>query len=124
MAFTLTFLKVFAWGIYLMAPLLTMFAALIVLLGQIVGRIEGWKRFDSLYWSFITATTVGYGDIPPTRRPARILAILIAFLGLLFTGLLVSIMLESASASFKEAGDTDRLRGVREVMEPAEPSQP
>ena len=124
MDFTVTFLKVFAWGIYLMGPLLSLFAVLIIILGQIVGRIEGWKRFDSLYWSFITATTVGYGDIPPTRRPARILAIIIAFLGLLFTGLLVSIMLESASTSFKEAGDLERLEGVRNVIEQAGPPNP
>lgn len=29
---------------------------------------------DALYWSFITATTVGYGDITPTTPEGRILA--------------------------------------------------
>ena len=116
MEFTFTFLKSFFWGLYLMGPLLGFFAVLIIVLGQVVGRIEGWARFDSLYWSFITATTVGYGDIPPTKKSARMLAIVIAFVGLLFTGLLVATMLETVSITFREMGDLERMTTVRSVM--------
>jgi hypothetical protein len=57
-------------------------ATTVALLGLVVGRKEGWSRFDSVYWSFITAaTTVGYGDIRPVKRVSRIIAVVIASSG-------------------------------------------
>jgi voltage-gated potassium channel len=58
---TITFLREFGVGLLVTFPLLLTLATAITLLGQIVGRMEGWSRFDSFYWSFITATTVGMG---------------------------------------------------------------
>jgi voltage-gated potassium channel len=94
---TVTFLKHFGFGIWLTFPLLLSLAILITLLGQIVGSREGWTRMDSLYWSFITATTVGYGDIKPVNRGARVLAIIIAFLGLLLTGILIAVAVHATN---------------------------
>lgn len=37
---------------------------------------------DALYWSFITATTVGYGDTSPVTTGGRIVSGLLVFLGL------------------------------------------
>lgn len=37
---------------------------------------------DALYWAFITATTVGYGDISPVTPQGRVLAGLLAFAGI------------------------------------------
>ena len=53
--------------------------------------------FDSFYWSFVTATTVGYGDLRPVNRTSRILAILIAIMGLTFTGILIALAMHAAS---------------------------
>jgi len=66
-------------------------------LGQIVGKKEGWSRFDSFYWSFITATTVGYGDFRPTKRSSRIIAVVIALAGFILTGILVAVAVHSAT---------------------------
>lgn len=105
MDFTLTFLKLFLYGLTLAIPLLFLFAVLIIVTGQIVGRKESWTRFDSLYWSFITATTVGYGDIRPTKNLSKLLSILIAFIGLVFTGIVVALAIHAASAALKENKD-------------------
>jgi len=101
---TITFLKQLGIGLWLTFPLLLSLAAVITLLGQTVGRTEGWSRFDSFYWSFITATTVGYGDIRPVKRRSRILAILIAFLGLVLTGIVIAVVVRAGSLALGTTG--------------------
>ena len=41
---------------------------------------------DALYWAFITATTVGYGDIKPVTPEGRILAGALIFVGIGLVG--------------------------------------
>src|SRR5580765_2995304 len=101
---TLTFLKQFGLGLSLTFPLLLSLAALITLLGQAVGRKEGWSRFDSFYWSFITATTVGYGDIRPVKQRSRVLANLIAFLRLILTGIVIAVAVRAGSLALATPG--------------------
>jgi voltage-gated potassium channel Kch len=101
---TVTFLKQFGLGLSLTCPLLLSLGAAITLLGQAVGRKEGWSRFDSLYWSFITATTVGYGDIRPVQRRSRILTILIVFLGLVLTGIVIAVAVQAATLALHTTG--------------------
>lgn len=110
MAFTFTFLKIFVYGLYYMAPLLAMILLVTVCLGQIVGRVESWAKFDALYWSFITATTVGYGDIRPLRRSSKVLSILIALTGLILTGIIVSIAVRAASYAFSLHVDFSQIK--------------
>ncbi len=105
MQFTFQFLKFFVYGLELAAPLLILMTFMIVLLGQVAGRRESWNRFDALYWSFITATTVGYGDIRPTYKLSRILSVMIAFVGLIFTGIVVALAINAASISFTSVHD-------------------
>ena len=98
---TVTFFKQFFLGLSLTSPLLLSLAVAITLLGQAVGRKEGWTRFDSLYWSFITATTVGYGDIRPVKQRSKILAILIAFLGLVLSGIVIAVAVEATTLALR-----------------------
>ncbi|RLN89860.1 hypothetical protein BBJ28_00020961 [Nothophytophthora sp. Chile5] len=43
--------------------------------GLIVGAIEGWPVLDCFYYTVITITTVGFGDLSPKSEAARIFAI-------------------------------------------------
>ena len=94
---TTTFLKEFLFDLWITAPLLLSLAAVVTALGQIVGKKEGWTRFDSFYWSFITATTVGYGDIHPIKRSSRIISVVIALVGFTLTGIFVAVAVHSAT---------------------------
>jgi voltage-gated potassium channel len=98
---TITFLREFGTGLWVAAPVVLSLAILIILLGQLVGRHEGWSRFDSVYWSFVTATTVGYGDIRPTKRRSRIVAIVIAILGLVLTGILIAMAVRAVTIAMQ-----------------------
>ena len=77
MDFTVTFIKIFFWGVYLTYPIILAIIVIIISLGLIVGRIESWTKFNSIYWSFITALTVGYGDMKPISKASKILSIIL-----------------------------------------------
>ena len=102
MAFTLQFLHMFALGMYYASPILLFLMLLITLIGQVIGRREGWSRVDAVYYAFITATTVGYGDFHPRYIFGKFGAICIALLGLLLTGIVVAIGVKAANVAFQE----------------------
>jgi voltage-gated potassium channel len=47
---------------------------------------------DYLYFSFVTLTTLGYGDVTPVSHLARSMAILIAVTGQLYTTILIAML--------------------------------
>ena len=101
MEFTFSFLNVFWLGIYYTGPILLMLGLVIVTLGLIAGHLESWSKFESLYWAFITALTVGYGDFRPLHKPSRVMAGLIAILGIMFAGIIVAITVEATGVAFE-----------------------
>lgn len=95
------------WSLAIVAPLLLFLCFIIVCLGQIVCHIEKWEKFDGLYWSFITATTVGYGDIRPVKKVSKVLSLIIALSGLIFTGIIIAVALNSTSVVIEKHGNTE-----------------
>ena len=110
MDFTFTFLNVFLTLIGLAAPLLFFLLSTIIICGQLAGRKEGWKPMSALYWTFITATTVGYGDLRPTERRSRLLSVFIALVGLLLTGIVVALALNAATYAFNAHMSADEVK--------------
>lgn len=58
---------------------------------------------DALYYSFVTQTTVGFGDITPIARPARALSVVHATIGVLYIAVVVSAVTSSRQASEKKS---------------------
>jgi voltage-gated potassium channel len=118
MDFTFLYLKLFGKGLELASPLLLSALSLITLLGLIVGARESWKWGDSIYWAFITATTVGYGDIRPSRPLSKVLSVLIAIVGIVSTGIIVALAINAASVAFKDLNDMDKIETeVKQLLE-------
>jgi len=62
---------------------------------------------DWIYFTVMTASTVGYGDISPITDLAKVVAIITALLGLVFTGFLISVI-----SSWLTLTDFQREAGV------------
>ena len=109
MEFTWEFIRMFFIGLFYAAPLLATLALIIVILGYFLGRLEGWSKPDALYHAFIAATTVGYGDFCPRKNRSRFLAVMIALVGIVFTGIVVALAIHAATHAFEATHDVNRL---------------
>jgi hypothetical protein len=58
--------------------------------------------FTGFYFSFITLSTVGYGDITPVSRAARWLAAMEAMTGLLYVAVLIARLVSLYSSARPE----------------------
>ena len=110
MRFTFEFFNILYIDLLHAAPLLAFLLALIIVFGYFIGRIEGWSLFDSLYHAFINATTVGYGDFRPADKRAKFLAVMLAIIGLIFTGMVVAVALHAANHAYGVVYDTSGFR--------------
>jgi hypothetical protein len=72
-------------------PILSGLLVLMATLGVIAGLLEGWSLQESLYFSFVTGLTIGYGDFSPKLLVPRVLAILIGATGIVTTGLVAAV---------------------------------
>ena len=105
MDFSIAFVLYFAHNLFLIGPLVVLLLSVILGLGIVAGRVESWERFDAIYWALITATTVGYGDIRPKQKTSKSLSIVIAFSGLILSGITVAMAIDAATKAFSEFGD-------------------
>lgn len=62
------------------------------------GEVTGMSGFNAFYFSFVTLSTVGYGDITPISSPARMLAVLEAVTGPLYVAILIARLVALYSA--------------------------
>jgi Ion channel len=85
------------------SPVVGFLLLLAASIGLLIGREEGWSTSDAIYHAFINATTVGYGDFRPSKNASKALAILLALVGLVLTGMIVAIALHAANFAFAQA---------------------
>ena len=60
---------------------------------------EAAERHDFVYFSFVTLTTVGYGDVTPVHPVARSLAVAEALIGQLYPAILLARLVSLATGS-------------------------
>ncbi len=91
-------------------PIFSSLFILIMLLGLVTGLREGWTIGNSFYYAFITAFTIGYGDITPKYPLTKALSVLIGLVGFLFTGILVAIAVEALRYTITGKSPMDKIK--------------
>lgn len=85
-------------------PIFSGILAVMAGLGIVAGRIEGWRIDESLYFTFVTGLTIGYGDLTPKHLTARLLSLIIGFAGIVFTGLVAAVAVHALNATNRDPG--------------------
>jgi voltage-gated potassium channel Kch len=84
-------------------------AALIVTGTIFYWRVEDWSIIEALYFSVVTLTTVGYGDLHPTTDEARIFTIFYILTGV---GVFVALLASVAQQYLTQKADSRAARKV------------
>jgi hypothetical protein len=72
-------------------------------------RLEGWGWLDSFYFSSISLTTVGYGDLAPKTDPGKIFTIIYIFSG-------VGVILVFLAAVAKKAQENSSSKRIKDNL--------
>ncbi len=90
--------------------------AFVVCLGAVgISQIENMPLDDSFWWAFVTATTVGYGDISPSTDFGRLIAGTLMLAGI---GLIGSLTSTITSYFFSKSDKiTSKEKMIREIQQ-------
>jgi voltage-gated potassium channel len=73
-------------------------------------RVEGWSLLDSYYYTVITLTTVGYGDLAPTTAAGKLFTTVYILMGLGIFAAFISLLAKTTIDEFSKAADDHSLR--------------
>ena len=90
-------------GLRVVWPVLSALLVLMAGLGVAVAVIEGWPLTDGVYFAFVSGLTIGYGDLVPKGTLARVLAISIGLIGIVFCGLVVAVGVHALHNAVRES---------------------
>jgi hypothetical protein len=102
-----SFLQGLGFGLRVVWPILSALLTLMIALGVLIGRREGWSLQESLYFAFVTGLTIGYGDLAPKLLLTRILAIVLGACGVMLTALVAAVAVK-ALTQVAEQGDSSK----------------
>jgi voltage-gated potassium channel Kch len=78
-------------------------------------RVEGWTVVQSLYFSVVTLTTVGFGDFTPTTPGAQVFTIFYILTGIgVFVALLASVAQQYINQKTETPSARERLSARRQ----------
>src|SRR5215470_14188761 len=100
------FLVAFGHAARVTWPVLSAILGIQLVLGLLIGFVEGWSFGDTVYFTFITGLTIGYGDVVPRQTLTRVLAIGIGFSGLFVTGLIAAIAVHAMRSALTDDGSS------------------
>ncbi len=99
--------------------LFTIYVAIIIASSALYALFEHKSIFDALWWSVVTAMTIGYGDTYPVTIGGRVVAVVLMHIVPLFVIPLITARLASKlivdSNAFTSKEQDEVKRGIREI---------
>ncbi len=95
MNFLLTHISI----MYEIISIFLLLAVVISICGIVIARFDNLSKQDGIYFAFLTAFTVGLGDVIPKSAATRFITIVLAFIGLILIGILVGISVKAIEIS-------------------------
>lgn len=89
------------------APIWGFLVALVSILGTGFALREKIPIFEGIYFAFITAMTIGYGDITPTTHLGMIISVVIGMIGLVATGIVAALAFQAVKIAFESVYHND-----------------
>ncbi len=75
--------------------------------------VEGWSIVDSFYFSVVTVTTVGYGDLVPTHDASKLVVSGLILLSIPVLFFIIGVAADSIFTNFKRESDREERRKER-----------
>ncbi|WP_051213190.1 potassium channel family protein [Maritalea myrionectae] len=91
-----------AFGDEIVRTILTMTIAIILFATLIYMLIEGWGPIDALYFTVMTISTVGYGDITPETNLGKLFTVVYVISGM---GIFVALVTRIANTMLRQSVD-------------------
>lgn len=98
----LMFYKELHFYLKIVWPVLSTILCILTIIGMVIGYVEGWGVLDGIYFAFVTALTIGYGDLVPKHGISRVLALWIGFNGILMTALFAAVSVRAIEAAMQK----------------------
>ena len=86
-------------------PIFSALLAWQILVGTVIGWIEGWPWGNALYFTFVTGLTIGYGDLVPHSLVTRLLTVVIGLTGVVMIGLVAAIGVQALKTAVPPGTD-------------------
>ena len=87
--------------LYEMGLIVLFLFLLIFIAGILISRFDKMSLEDAIYCAFSTAFKAGFGNLTPKSRIGKIIAICIAFLGIVLVGVFVAIAVKSLETAMR-----------------------
>lgn len=96
--------------------LLVYYLIVVLASATVFSFVEHKTLFDSVWWAFVTATTIGYGDIYPTSVAGKIIAVILMHSVTLFIIPLLVARMASRVMIDKDKFSDEEQREIKQLL--------